>query len=385
MNSPRNLLFVAGDVSGDVHCARLARLILQKYPACKITALGGPHLQGAGAHLLADTSGFGVIGFAAALSLVPRALRLQAQVLAWLETHPVDAIILCDWGAFNARLLPKLSAKHGRTLFYFPPRSWQKNGAGGLGIAREVDAIATPFEWSAERLNAAGAKAHWVGHPVLELRAESGDRRALRAEFGVGNDEKMIALLPGSRALEWKYIAPHINDAVTILKREPELKFVAAIAPGAQKRACKYLQAGIRVVENRSAQVLAACDAAIVKSGTSTLEACALNAPQVVVYDVPYLLRLQWKWTLQKKVPFVAMPNILLGREVVRELLGDDCRAARIAAEVKSLLEAERRAELLDGYTAVHQALGAQLPGTATQRTLGILENLLVGDEKVNE
>lgn len=126
-------------------------------------------------------------------------------------------------------------------MFYFPPRSWQKNGSGGLGIAQQVDVIATPFQWSAQRLNAAGGKAHWVGHPVLELRAEIGERAALRQEFGVADDEKMIALLPGSRALEWKSIAPHINGAVTILKREPNLKFVAAIAPGAQKRARRLL------------------------------------------------------------------------------------------------------------------------------------------------
>ena len=367
-------MFVAGDVSGDVHCARLARLILQRHPDWKITALGGPHLKNAGAELLADTSGFGVIGFAAALSLVPRALWLQRQVLAWLKTHPVDAVVLCDWGAFNARLLPKLKT---RTLFYFPPRSWQKTGAGGTGIARLVDTIATPFEWSAQRLNTAGADAHWVGHPVLELNAETGDRAALRAEFGVSDDETMIALLPGSRALEWKCIAPHINDAVTLLKCDTKVKFVAAIAPGAQKRARKYLQTEIQVVENRSAHVLAACDTAIVKSGTSTLEACALNAPQVVVYDVPYLLRLQWKWTLQKKVPFVAMPNILAGRELVTELLGDDCRAERIADEVRALLDTERRRQMLDGYTLVHRALGADLNGTATARTLDVLENLL--------
>ena len=364
-------------MSGDVHCARLVRLILERHPDWKISALGGPHLKSAGAQLLADTSGFGVIGFAAALSLIPRALRLQRQVLAWLETRPVDAVVLCDWGAFNARLLPKLKT---RALFYFPPRSWQKNGPGGLAIAPLVDTIATPFEWSAQRLNAAGGSAHWVGHPVLELCAEVGERAQLRREFGVSDDETMIALLPGSRALEWKCIAPHINDAVTLLKRDAKLKnlkFVAAIAPGAQKRARKYLQREIQVVENRSAHVLAACDAAIVKSGTSTLEACALNAPQVVVYDVPYLLRLQWKWTLQKKVPFVAMPNILLGRELVTELLGDDCRAARIAQEVKALLEPQRRAEMRDGYTLVQRALGAELSGTATARTLEVLENLL--------
>ena len=322
MNSSRSLLFVAGDVSGDVHCARLARLVLQRHPNWKITALGGPHLRAAGAHLLADTSGFGVIGFAAALSLIPHALLLQRQVLAWLKNHPVDAVILCDWGAFNARLLPKLKAQNVLTVFYFPPRSWQKTGAGGVGIAREVDVIATPFEWSAQRLNQAGGKAYWVGHPVLELRDEIGNREQLRREFGVAHNEKMIALLPGSRALEWKYIAPHINDAVTILKRESNLKFVAAIAPGAQKRARKYLQAGIRVVENRSAQVLACCDAAIVKSGTSTLEACALNAPQVVVYDVPYLLRLQWKWTLQKKVPLRGDAQYLDGTRISHRTFG---------------------------------------------------------------
>jgi lipid-A-disaccharide synthase len=342
-------LFVAGDLSGDVHSAMLARRVLERHPHWKVHALGGPHLREAGAHLIGDTSGCSVIGLVSSLQLVPRVLKLRRRVLEFLSTERIDAAVLCDWGAFNGRLLPQLHASKIPVLYYFPPRSWQRSGQRGLGIAPFVSRVATPFEWSAQRLNEAGCRAEWVGHPLLEtvqaLPQDSPQRLALRREFGAPDDTKLIALMPGSRALELRYIAPSVAGAVPLLRREfPKLQFVAAVPRGAATSTRKKFPTDVAVVEGRAAQLLSACDAAIVKSGTSTLEAAVADAPQVVVYDGPKVMRMQAHLMgVRKRVPFVAMPNIILQRRIVPELLGEDCTPQNIARSFDRCWERAKR------------------------------------------
>jgi lipid-A-disaccharide synthase len=379
-----NLLFVAGDLSGDIHAAMLARRVLELNPGWKIYALGGPHLREAGAHLVGDTSGCSVIGLVSSLQLVPRVLKLRRRVLEFLSRERVDAAVLCDWGAFNGRLLPQLHAANIPVLYYFPPRSWQRSGQRGLSIAPFVSRVATPFEWSAQRLNEAGCRAEWVGHPLLEtvqlLPQDAPQRLALRREFDVPDDAKLVALLPGSRALELRYIAPSVAGAVSLLRRNFEnLHFAAAVPRGAATSTRKKFPSEVSIIEGRAAQLLSACDAAIVKSGTSTLEAAVADAPQVVVYDGPKVMRLQAHiMGVRKRVPFVAMPNIIVQRRIVPELLGEDCTPANIAREVSSLLEAgEASTRMRADYALVRRALGAELPIGATQRTAEILEEML--------
>lgn len=383
-SKPVTLLFVAGDLSGDVHSAMLARRVLERHPNWEIYALGGPYMREAGAHIIGDTSGCSVIGLVSSLQLVPRVLKLRRRVLDFLNTERIDAVVLCDWGAFNGRLLPQLHAAEIPVLYYFPPRSWQRSGQRGLGIAPFVSRVATPFEWSAQRLTEAGCRADWVGHPLLEtvqaLPHDSPQRMALRREFGVPDDAKLVALMPGSRALELRYIAPQIAGAVPLLRREfQNLHFVAAVPRGAAASTQQKFPADVSVVEGRAAHLLSACDVAIVKSGTSTLEAAVADAPQVVVYDGPKVMRLQAHiMGVRKHVPFVAMPNILLQRRIVPELLGEDCTPQNIARDVSSLLEAgDVSTRMRADYALVRRALGEDLPFGATQRTAEILDEML--------
>jgi lipid-A-disaccharide synthase len=379
-----SLLFVAGDLSGDLHCAMLAQEVLQRHPHWKISAVGGPHLQKSGVRMLADTSELSTIGFVPALQIVPRILKLRRQVIEFLDTSPPDAVVLCDWGAFNARLLPELKKRSIPVLYYFPPRSWARSGQRGLGIAPLVNKVATPFEWSAQRLQEANCDARWVGHPILErirpLDKNSEQRHQLRSSFGVKENEILIALLAGSRALELKYIAPKIGQAVEVLNSQRKnLKFVAAVPPGREASTRKGLS-DVEIVENRSAELLMACDAAIVKSGTSTLEAAVANAPQVVVYDGPSVMR--WQANLmgvRKRVPFVAMPNILLQRKILTELLGEDCTPQNIAREVEALLSPDVSTRIKNDYTEVRRSLGEELPQGATEHTAQIIDELLAG------
>ncbi len=377
-----SLFLSAGDLSGDIHCALLARELLRRDPRRPIFALGGSHLREAGAQILGDTSGLGVIGFAPSLATLPRTLKLKRQTLQWLEKNRPDAAILCDWGGFNGRILADLKRLEIPVLYYFPPRSWQKNGLGGLSIVPFVQKVATPFSWSAQPTMSkpvpAGCDAIWVGHPLLEM-APPTPRDELRDEFKVEKSQKLIALLPGSRALELRTIAPPVVGAAAILKERSDLKFIAAAPQNGAQKLRRYLPDWIEIVENRAAELFAACDAAIVKSGTSTLEAAVANAPQVVVYDVPALLHLQVRLTgLRRKIPFVAMPNIIAERAIVPELLGENCRPAKIAAAIGLLLENEEKAaQMRAEYAQVRRALGAELPYTATHKTADLVEEMV--------
>ena len=263
---PRIFLSV-GDLSGDVHCAALVRELLKRHPNWQVHALAGAQTRAAGAHIIGDTSGLGVIGFSSALAVVPRSLRLKKRALKWLETNRPDAAITCDWGGFNTRLMPDLERLQIPILYYFPPRSWQKSGDGGLAIAPHCAHIATPFPWSAERLNAAGGRASWVGHPILERLNETTPREQLRAEFGIGDDEQLLALMPGSRPMELHSIAPHVAAACRQIA-SGQRRFIVAATSGTTAKLRQVFGPEFEIVENRTFDVLRAADFAIVKSGT---------------------------------------------------------------------------------------------------------------------
>ncbi len=349
-------------------------------------------MQDVSATMLGDSRDCGVIGVGPALMLVPRLLQLHRRVIDWCRRETPQLVVLCDWGAFNARLLQPLRDLNIPVLYYFPPGSWQKKGARGLTIVPFVTRVATPFPWSAERLTKAGANAEWVGHPILEtvhsLGENSAEREQLRREFGVQKNEKLVVLMPGSRALELRFIAPHLAQTATLLQRDSlqhhsstrsTIRCIVAVPKGSVARVRRYFAEDVAIIEGRAPELLMACDAAIVKSGTSTLEAAVADAPQVVVYDAPAIL--QWQWRLMggsKKIPFVAMPNIIAEREIVRELLGPNCRPRAIVQALELLLNDEAtRQKMRENYAEVRRVLGSELKTNATTRTAEIIEEMV--------
>ncbi len=380
---------IAGDVSGDLHTARLAKKLLERQPDWTLHALGGPHLRAAvakspGSSFLGDTSGCSAIGILAASRIYIRCKVLGRRVYDFLERQRVDAIVLCDWGGFNGRLLPNISRLGIPILYYFPPRSWQRTGAAGLGIARFVTRVATPFQWSAERLRAAGCQAEWVGHPSIESIRERPNRAALRAEFGVKTGEPLIALLPGSRRSEIKTLAPRLAETAGLLRSKRAVSFVAVVPKEMKEEAVSLLPAWIPVVTERATDLLLACDAAIVKTGTATIEAVLAGAPQVAIYDFSPVLRLEWclLWAW-KKIPFVAMPNIILQRMAIPECLGPNCRPGNIERAISTILDDEpARSRMRRDYSEICLALGSDLPMPATERTAEIVEEMVAGSKR---
>jgi|GEM_PF-131278 len=387
-SSRPSVLFVAGDLSGDAHSARLAERLAERHPGFILHALGGRSLgaavQRTGGTWIGDTTNCSAIGLCSVLPIYLWARWLSFKMRRFVRSRPPDAAVLCDWGGFNCGQLEFFKQAGVPVLYYFPPRSWQRTGNAGLRFAPMVARVATPFEWSAARLTAAGCRADWVGHPILESVAEPGKRERLRREFEAGPGEKLVALLPGSRKAEVKVLGPRLAEVAAILSRERPVKFVVPVPEPLAERARAYFLPPIKILVGRAPDALLACDAAVVKTGSATLEAVAAGAPQVTVYDFGWAGRFEWflLW-MWKRIPFIAMPNIILQRALVPELLGLNCRPEAIAASVSRLLSNdEDRRSMEEGYREIRGCLGGNLPAGATDLTVKILEEML-GDPHV--
>lgn len=379
-----SILLIAGDVSGDVHTAALARALLAHDPETTLHALGGRRLReivarSPGGRFIADTTNCSAIGIPSALRVYFRCRKLRDQLMEFVSRQRIDLIVLCDWGAFNGRVLPKLHALGRPILYYFPPRSWQRTGSGGLGILPYVTRVATPFQWSAERLRHAGARAEWVGHPSLENIRPPGERAALRLKFGVGPNDTLVALLPGSRPSEIRVLASRMARAVSIVNAQTRVQFIAVVPRELADEAHSHLPPAIRIVSDCASELLFASDAAVVKTGTATLEAVLAGTPQVTVYDVSVVSRIEWclLWAW-RRIPFFAMPNVILQRKAVPELIGLDCQPEKIAqALIRLLNDQAARDEMLRDYSLVRQALGSELPFPPSERTAQIVAEML--------
>lgn len=382
--SSRVILMTAGDVSGDVHTAALARMLLERDPSHSLQVLGGPRLQAAalaspGGQVLGDSTHCSAIGILSAIQIYFRCRKLRRQLRQFFDQNHIDVAVLCDWGAFNGRILPEIHARGIPVLYYFPPRSWQQGGTSGLGIVPYVQRVATPFAWSAERLRAAGCRAEWVGHPSVEKVRPPEERAALRLRFGVQPDEILVALMPGSRPSEIKVLGPKLAKVAELVIAQRPVRFIAVLPQELAGLARAHLPSSIPVVTDCASDLLLAADAAIVKTGTASLEAVLAGVPHVTVYDLTIPGRIEWLllWAW-KRIPFYAMSNIILQREAIPELLGLKCQPERIAATVQNLLDdGPSRRQMLQDYELVRQALGSELPTPATERTAEIVEEML--------
>ena len=379
-----SILLIAGDVSGDVHTAALARTLLERDPARTLHALGGARLreviaQSAGGEFLGDTTNCSAIGIPSAVRVYFRCRELRERLRAFLRRQRVDVAVLCDWGAFNGRILLELHALGIPVLYYFPPSSWRRSGTAGLGIAPFVRRVATPFEWSAARLRAVGCDAEWVGHPALENVRTADERAAFRQRFGFGANDKLVALLPGSRPSEIRLLAPRIAKAVAMLNAQQSTRFIAVVPRELAADARRHLPSSIALETDCASDLLAAADAAIVKTGTASLEAAIAGTPHVAIYDVDTLTRIEWLlfWAW-KRIRFYAMPNIILEREAFPELIGLKCEPTRIATALERVLNDQpRRMRMQQDCAEIRRALGSDLRLSATERTAEIVDEML--------
>lgn len=367
------IFFVVGEPSGDLHTAQLASELLRR-GRFRLTGAGGPRMREAGVATDFDSRHWGAIGIPDALRKVPGLYRRKLQILALLRQRRPRLVVYVDFGAFNVRLARAVRQLPFRqpTFYFFPPASWDRSERDRSPLAALADTVATPFPWSEGLLRQDGVNAHFVGHPVLDRLGPSPDQEGLRRALGLPAAQHLIGLLPGSRRVERGLLGPPMLEAARRLAARGGYHFLWSPSPtasGAPERLPADLASAITVVPD-SGLIFQAADLVLTAFGTATLEGAAALCPMLGMYRGTWAMRLQYR-LMRIPTEFYAMPNIILERRLIPELLQDEASGPELARQVAELMANPKRlAELRVGLQEVRRRLGE--PG-ATMRTADLI------------
>ena len=376
---PISLLLSAGEASGDMYAARLATALRARADV-EVFGMGGPQMRAAGVDVVTDYAEVSVVGITEILSHLPSLVRAMRRLVAEAERRRPALAILTDFPGFHLRLARKLKGRGIRNAYYICPQFWAWRPWRVRVVRRRFAQALCIFPFEEKFYGDAGVPVKFIGHPLVGEVRVTRDRVALCAEARLDPVEPLVAVLPGSRSAELRQHLPVLREACRYIHAAvPRAQFVVAVAPGGghaanAERAALHEgwdpQLTLRVLEGRTYDVLAAADAAIVSSGTATVEAALLDAPMAVIYRVTPLTAALAKPLVRTE--FFSMVNLIAGRRVVPELIQSDFTADKVAGEtIRLLQDANARRALRGGLAEVRARLGP--PGAVERAADAIL------------
>ena len=372
---PIPLLISAGEASGDMYAARLATA-LQKRMDVALFGMGGPQMRAAGVDVVTDYKEVSVVGITEILSHLPSLIRAMRHLVTEARRRRPPFAILTDFPGFHLRLARKLRPLGIRNIYYICPQFWAWRPWRVRVVRRRFAQALCIFSFEESFFANAGVPTKFIGHPLVGAVHPTQTREEFCREQNLDPAQSIVTILPGSRHAELAQHLPIIREACTRIHSQHPAQFVVAAATQAN---VNELQSGwnpslhVRVVENQTYNALAAADAAIVSSGTATIEAALLDVPMVVVYRVTPLTALLAKPLVRTK--FFSMVNLIAERPVVSELIQKDFTPDRVSQEVVRLLkDPSARETLRAGLAEVRNRLG---PPRAVDRAADAIASLL--------
>jgi lipid-A-disaccharide synthase len=363
--APLRVGIVAGESSGDQLGAALIAALRERVAGLECFGVAGPKMIAAGCEAWAGTEELAVMGLTEVLHHLPRLLRLRASLAERFLAARPDVFVGIDSPEFNLGLAKRLRAAGLKTAQYVSPQVWAWREGRVLKIGRACDLVLCLLPFETAFYSRHGVPAIFVGHPLADQIPLEVDRQGARAALGLEQSATVIALLPGSRVAEVERLgADFLRAAAWLAERRPEWRFIAPMAsPRAREVfASKQMEVPvgprISLIEGQAQQALAACDAAIVASGTATLETLLSRRPMVVAYRLGALTAFLLRTLRLVKVPYFSQPNLLIGRALVPELLQEQVSGAALGEALLGRLEDRQYLGELDGeFRKVHEAL----------------------------
>ena len=379
MSERRRVLLIAGEASGDLHGAKLVEALRRLDPGIEVSGVGGTHLRAAGMDILVDTATVATMGFVEVLGSAGRFVRMYRLLLQYLERNAPALVILIDYPEFNLLIAKRAHAMGIPVFYYIGPQVWAWRRGRVRKIAERVDRMAVVFPFEPELYGEARTSnngehrplAEFVGHPLLDLARPTRSRDETRVRYGIDAQRPLLAVLPGSRRKEVRYLLAASLEAARQLRAEGWQAVLALASTLTRADLVEALNGGaleLPVAEDDTYNLIHAADAVLVASGTATLETALLQRPMVIMYRVSGLT-----YALARRlvhVENIGMPNIILGRGVFPELIQHEVTPSALAAAVRDVYA--RREELAGALTEIRGRLGQ--PGAAERAAQMALE-----------
>jgi lipid-A-disaccharide synthase len=356
-----NYYLIAGERSGDLHGANLIKAIRQADPDAQCRAYGGEQMEAAGATLVRHYRDMAFMGFLEVVKNLGTIRRILRECQADLLTHRPDVLILIDYAGFNLRMA-RFAKQHGiRVFYYISPKVWAWNQRRALNIKANVDKLFTILPFETEFFAKYDYKVDYVGNPLLDALADFQPDSTFQEKLGLDN-RPIVALLPGSRRQEITAVLPVM---LTVVPQFPQYQFVVGTVSNLPDSLYDgYLSdyPDVKRVNDAAYDLLHISTAALVTSGTATLETALLNVPQVVCYKTTWVTYAIARNLIA--VPFISLVNLIANREVVKELIQTDLTPTQLIAELQLIMPGgQRRDSQLAGYADVQKKMGG--PGAS--------------------
>lgn len=362
---PRNrFLIVAGERSGDMYGAALAQAICARVPDAEVFGCGGEAMRGADVEILVDLHQVALIGISEVVTGLPTAYRAMKDLVTEAARRKPAVAILIDSPSLNLRLATRLKRQSIPVIYFVSPQIWAWKKWRIRQIKACVDLMLCLFDFETEIYEKAGVPVECVGHPLVDMSAPRLTREEFFSHAGLDPGVPTVALLPGSRRTEVKFNLPAMLEAAARVAQSRSVQFVVAGAPTIDRHWLEEMvssgyagTAPLRALSNTTHEALQYSDAAVVASGTATIEAALRECPMIVVYRVSAFTAFCARFMID--VPFYSMVNLLAGHGAVPELIQSDFTAANLATHIESLLDdGEGRKKMIEQLQKIRSHLG---------------------------
>ena len=371
---------VAGEASGDLLASGLIQAIRQRHPDAQFEGIAGPQMEAAGCKALFASERLAVMGLVEVLGHLRELLRIRRQLREHFLRNPPDLFIGVDAPDFNLALERKLKQASIPTVHYVSPSVWAWRQYRLKKIAKSVDLMLTLFPFEADYYRAHRVPVRFVGHPLADLIPDQCNRDGVRKALGLAAEGRVVALLPGSRRSELRYLAePFLLTARWLAARVPDVRFLVPMVSAGTREQFEQMrrqlapELDITVLDGQSREAMCAADAVLLASGTATLECLLMKRPMAVAYRMSPIT--YWLAKRLLTVPYYSLPNNLAHKALVPEFTQREVTPARLGSALLSYLEGHEKAqEMQTSFAAIHRELRRDASASAAQAVLELVD-----------
>lgn len=373
---PLTIALVAGETSGDILGAGLIRALKAKHPDARFVGVAGPRMLAEGCESWYDMEELAVMGVVEVLERLPRLLKIRRDLTRRFTALKPDVFVGIDAPDFNITLEGRLKQRGIRTIHYVSPSVWAWRQKRVFKIGRATDLVLAFLPFEKAFYDRFDVPCRFIGHTMADAMPLQPDKVAARRALGIDAQALCLALLPGSRNAEVEMLsADFLKTAQRLREKWPQLEIVVPLVNARRREQFERIKAEVapelpvHLLDGQGREAMIASDAALLASGTAALECMLAKCPMVVGYRMkPFTF-----WLAQRlvKTQYVSLPNLLAGRELVPELLQDECQPEQLAAALEPLLaQGETRDRLLATFTELHQQIRWNADEQAAQAVL---------------